>query len=202
MKAAGYDGVIITGKSDKPVYLWIHDGKADLRDASHLWGKCDTHETEDFIQEELGSPKISVAAIGPCGENLVAGGAIMNDKNHGFCHSGGGSVMGSKKLKAIAVFGERPIPAADPEKIASLRKEWLAGITQGGHGGYKLLRNQMLRRDNYRGRLKEAGFCGKNFRINQLVEFGLGWSNFNYTPKPRNYHWSSQRIYSNCIWWG
>ena len=73
-KAAGYDGFIITGKSDKPVYLWIHDGKAELRDASHLWGKTDTHETEDVIQGELGSSKISVAAIGPCGENLVAGG--------------------------------------------------------------------------------------------------------------------------------
>lgn len=64
MKAAGYDGVIITGKSDKPVYLWIHDGKAEVRDAKHLWGKADTHEAEDVIQGELGSSKISVAAIG------------------------------------------------------------------------------------------------------------------------------------------
>lgn len=183
-KAAGYDGFIITGKSDKPVYLWIHDGKAELRDASHLWGKTDTHETEDVIQGELGSSKISVAAIGPCGENLVAGGAIMNDKNHGFCHSGVGSVMGSKKLKAIAIYGEKSVPVADPDKLASLRKEWLGDrMKHAGHTGWAIMRNQFLRKNEYRGRLKEAGFPGKNFRINQLVEFGLGWAKFNYTPR-------------------
>jgi aldehyde:ferredoxin oxidoreductase len=183
-KAAGYDGFIITGKSDKPVYLWIHDGKAELRDASHLWGKTDTHETEDVIQKELGSSKISVAAIGPCGENLVSGGAIMNDKNHGFCHSGGGSIMGSKKLKAIAVYGETPVPVADPDKLASLKKEWHGPrMKHDGHTGWALIHNQFLRKNEYRGRLKEAGFPGKNFRINQLVEFGLGWAQFKYTPK-------------------
>jgi aldehyde:ferredoxin oxidoreductase len=183
-KAAGYDGFIITGKSDKPVYLWIHDGKAELRDASHLWGKTDTHETEDAIQEELGSSKISVAAIGPCGENLVSGGAIMNDKNHGFCHSGGGSIMGSKKLKAIAVFGEKPVPVADPDKLASLKKEWHGPrMKHEGHTGWALIHDQFLRKNEYRGRLKEAGFPGKNFRINQLVEFGLGWAKFKYTPR-------------------
>jgi len=183
-KAAGYDGFIITGKSDKPVYLWIHDGKAELRDASHLWGKTDTHETEDVIQKELGSSKISVAAIGPCGENLVSGGAIMNDKNHGFCHSGGGSIMGSKKLKAIAVFGEKTVPVADPEKLASLKKEWHGPrMKHDGHTGWALIHNQFLRKNEYRGRLKEAGFPGKNFRINQLVDFGLGWAQFKYNPK-------------------
>ncbi|MBU1207954.1 MAG: hypothetical protein KKH04_13660 [Proteobacteria bacterium] len=185
VKAAGYDGVIITGKSEKPVYLWIHDGQAELREASHLWGKTDTHETEDAIQGELGNPQISVAAIGPCGENLVYGGAIMNDKNHGFCHSGGGSVMGSKRLKAIAVYGGKPVPVADPEKLASLRKEWLGErLKHDGNVGWKIMRNQFLRKNEYRGRLKEAGFCGKNFRINQLVDFGLGWGKFKYTAKP------------------
>ena len=183
-KAAGYDGFIITGKSDKPVYLWIHDGKAELRDASHLWGKTDTHETEDSIQEELGSSKISVAAIGPCGENLVSGGAIMNDKNHGFCHSGVGSVMGTKKLKAIAVYGEKPVPVADSGKLASLRKEWLGDrMKHDGHCAWTIQRNHFLRKSEYRGRLKEAGFVGKNLRINQLVEFGLGWGKFKYTTR-------------------
>ncbi|MBI5967055.1 MAG: hypothetical protein HY882_04250, partial [Deltaproteobacteria bacterium] len=183
-KAAGYDGVIITGKSDKAVYLWIHNGKAELRDAAHLWGKKDTHETEDAIKGELGNSKISVAAIGPCGENLVAGGAIMNDKNHGFCHSGVGSVMGSKKMKAIAVFGEKPIPVADPEKLAWMRKEWIEGMQHPGHLGWTWVRDQRLRKNEYRGRLREAGFCGKNFRINQLVEFGLGWAQQKYTARP------------------
>ncbi len=78
LKAAGYDGIIITGKSDKPVYLWIHGGKAEIRDASHLWGRTDTHETEDAIKEELGGSKISVAAIGPAGENLVRFACVVN----------------------------------------------------------------------------------------------------------------------------
>jgi aldehyde:ferredoxin oxidoreductase len=184
MKAAGYDGMIITGQSEKPVYLWIHDNRVELRDASHLWGKRDTHETEDEIKKELGNPKISVAAIGPCGENLVAGGAIMNDRNHGFCHSGVGSVMGSKRLKAVAVFGQKPIPVADPEKLAALRKEWVSGMQHDGHLGWSWIRGQRLRKTEYRGRLKEAGFCGKNFRNNQLVEFGLGWAQQKYTPRP------------------
>lgn len=185
MKAAGYDGVIISGKSEKPVYLWIHDGKAELRRADHLWGKADTHETEEFIQEELGNPKISVAAIGPAGENVVAGGAIMSDKYHGFCHCGVGSIMGDKKLKALAVFGDNKVPVADPDKFASMRKEWLGDrLKHGGNVGWALMRNQFLRKDEYRGRLKALGFCGKNFRINQLVEFGLGWGKFNYTPRP------------------
>ena len=116
MKAAGLDGIIVTGKSDKPVYLAIHNDKAELRDAGHLWGKKDSHDTEDVVQAELGNTKASVAAIGPVGENLVVGGMICNDKNHSFSHSGGGSIMGSKKLKAIAIYGDQPIPVADPDK--------------------------------------------------------------------------------------
>jgi len=88
MKAAGLDGIIVTGKSDKPVYLWIDNGKAALRDAGHLWGKKDSHETEGAIQSEIGNSRASVAAIGPAGENLVVGGMICNDKNHSFSHSG------------------------------------------------------------------------------------------------------------------
>ncbi|MFH1193017.1 MAG: aldehyde ferredoxin oxidoreductase N-terminal domain-containing protein, partial [Candidatus Jorgensenbacteria bacterium] len=168
MKAAGYDGVIITGKSDKPVYLWIHDDKAELRDASHLWGKTDTHETEDVIKDELGNSKVSVAAIGPAGENLVAGGMIMNDKNHGFSHSGVGSAMGAKNLKAIAVFGDKPIPAADHEKLVSLNNEWIKNMQHPGHLGWSMVRGQKIRYDEYRQRLKGLGFCGKNFQVNQL----------------------------------
>jgi len=183
-KAAGYDGIIITGRSDKPVYLWIHDGQAEIRNASYLWGKKDTHETEDAIKEELGNSKISVAAIGPCGENMVAGGMIMNDKNHGFCHSGVGSSMGSKKLKAIAVFGQKRIPVADTEKLASMKKEWLEHVMDPSHKVRAIMKDQWLRKNEYRARLKELGFCGKNFRVNQLTEFGLGWANQKYTPRP------------------
>ena len=79
LKFAGYDAVIIEGASETPVYLWIHDGKAELRDAKHLWGK-DTHATTDIIREELGDPNIKVMCIGPAGENLVRFACLINDK--------------------------------------------------------------------------------------------------------------------------
>ncbi len=86
---AGFDGIIITGAAEKPVYLWIHDGKAEIRDADRFWGK-DTHETEDLIKEDVGVKEASVAAIGPAGENMRAGALIENDKHHSFSHSGMG----------------------------------------------------------------------------------------------------------------
>lgn len=183
LKAAGYDGIIITGKSDKPVYLWVHDGSAELHDAGHLWGKKDTHETEDAIKEELGNPKASVAAIGPAGENLCAGAMICNDKNHSFSHSGVGSVMGAKNLKAIAVFGEKTVPIADREKLALLNKEWLRHMQLPGHIGWKIGRQQ-VKKTEYRSTAYYRGFVGKNFLINQLTEFGLGMSRHKYTSKP------------------
>ena len=184
LKGNGYDGLIITGRSEQPIYLWINGARCELRDASHLWGKTDTHETEDIIRQEVGNSKASVAAIGPCGENLVAGGMIMNNKNHGFSHSGVGSVMGAKYLKAIAVYGKKPIPLADAEKLSLLKKEWVQGLQSSGHVGWNLVRNQWLRKSEYRSMLTLLGFCGKNLRANQLVEYGLGWAKQKYTKRP------------------
>jgi len=104
LKFAGYDGIIIEGASEKPVYLWIHNGKAELRDAKHLWGK-DTHATTDILIEELGDKNIKVMCIGPAGENLVKFACLINDKGRAAGRGGHGAVMGSKKLKAIAVRG-------------------------------------------------------------------------------------------------
>ena len=185
LKAAGYDGVIVTGKSDKPVYLWIHNGKIELRDASHLWGQKDSHDTEDVIKEELGNVDASVAAIGPAGENLCAGAMICNDKNHSFSHSGVGSVMGSKKLKAIAVFGDRSIPTADSEKVKLMRREWIKQMRLPGHFGWHVLRAEDLKvKGDYRERAVKSGFVGKNFLENQLTEFGIGLGKQEYIRKP------------------
>ena len=107
LKFAGYDGVLFSGASDTPVYLWIKDGVAELRDASQLWGK-DTNETEDALQS-LGKG-IEVASIGPAGENLSLLSGIINDKGRAAGRSGVGAVMGSKKLKAIAVSGDAEVP--------------------------------------------------------------------------------------------
>ena len=118
-KFAGFDAVVITGAAEKPVYLWVHDGEAEIRDASQLWGKV-TGEAEAAIREELGDPKIEVLQIGPAGENQVSFAAIMNMSNRAIGRSGMGAVMGSKKLKAIAVRGQDHPEIFDPDALREL----------------------------------------------------------------------------------
>jgi aldehyde:ferredoxin oxidoreductase len=120
MKLAGYDAVFFTGISSKPVYLLIDSGKAELRDAAKLWGK-DSWDTEDMLQAELGKDT-EVACIGPSGEKLALIAAVINNKGRAAARSGLGAVMGSKKLKAIAVKGNLKVPVADEAKIAEMRK--------------------------------------------------------------------------------
>ncbi len=121
LKFAGFDGVVFTGKSPKPVYLWVHDGEAELRDAGHLWGKI-TGEVEKLIREELGDAKIEVAQIGPAGEKLVRFAAIMNMCNRANGRTGMGAVMGSKNLKAVAVRGHQKVKIADQAAITRLAR--------------------------------------------------------------------------------
>jgi aldehyde:ferredoxin oxidoreductase len=121
LKFAGFDGIVITGKSLHPVYLWIHDGEAELRDATHLWGKI-TGEVQKSIREELGDAKVEVAQIGPGGEKLIHFAAIMNMCNRANGRTGMGAVMGSKNLKAIAVRGHARVKTADPAAITRLAR--------------------------------------------------------------------------------
>ncbi|RJS69159.1 aldehyde:ferredoxin oxidoreductase [Candidatus Bathyarchaeota archaeon] len=123
LKRAGYDAVIFTGKSEKPVYLWIDDDTVQLRDAKHLMGKSPS-ETEDMIREELGDYYIRVAAIGPAGEKLVRLACIINDKTRAAGRTGMGAVMGSKKLKAIAVRGTHDVTVAKPDEFLEFVKEF------------------------------------------------------------------------------
>ncbi|NJE13168.1 aldehyde ferredoxin oxidoreductase family protein [Thermococcus sp. LS2] len=116
LKFAGFDFIIIKGKADKPVYLWVHDGTAEIKNAEHIWGKT-VHETTDILLEEVGEPEASVACIGPAGEKLVKYAAIMNDYDRAAGRCGGGAVMGSKNLKAIVVSGEEEVHVADPDKF-------------------------------------------------------------------------------------
>ena len=111
-KFAGFDAIVIKGKAEKPVYLWIHNGEYELRDASHLWGKI-TGDGEAAIQEELGDDKIEVLQVGPAGENGVRFAAIMNMSNRANGRTGLGAVMGSKNLKAVAVRGKARPSVAD-----------------------------------------------------------------------------------------
>ncbi len=124
LKHAGYDGIIVEGKAEKPVYLWIHDGEAEIKDASHLWGK-NTKEAQETIRTELGDSLIRVTGIGPAGENLVRIACIMNDLKDAAGRGGMGAVMGSKNLKAIAVRGHQQPEVADAERLREIR-QWLS----------------------------------------------------------------------------
>ncbi len=120
-KQAGYDAIIIEGKSESPVYLWIEDGKAEIRDAKHLWGKT-TAECQRLIREELGDKNIRVAQIGIAGENQVRYACILNDLSHAAGRTGMGAVMGSKNLRAIAVRGHQKVTLSDAEAVNSLAR--------------------------------------------------------------------------------
>lgn len=130
LKRAGFDGVFISGASDRPVYLFIKDGKAEIRDAKQLWGK-DCVETEDALIRETGESKLRAALIGPAGEQLSLMACIINDKHRAAGRGGCGAVMGSKKLKAIAVRGTGKVPVAHPEKVKEINAEILDFMKNG-----------------------------------------------------------------------
>lgn len=121
LKFAGFDAIVIRGRSPRPVYLWIHDGQAELRDASHLWGLI-TGPVEARLREELGDDRIQVAQIGPAGERLVHFASIINMCNRAHGRTGMGAVMGAKRLKAIAVRGHDPPALADKVRVLSLAR--------------------------------------------------------------------------------
>ncbi len=121
LKFAGFDGIVLTGRSPRPVYLWVHDGQAELRDAGHLWGRL-TADAEGAIRRELGDDKIEVAQVGPAGERLVSIAAIMSMRNRAHGRTGMGAVMGSKNLKAIAVRGHGKVEVADRAAVNALAR--------------------------------------------------------------------------------
>jgi len=123
LKHAGFDAIIIEGKAKNSVYLWINDGKAEIKDASHLWGKV-TGEAEAIIKKELGDKLIRVAQIGPGGEHLVRYACIINDLRNAAGRTGMGAVMGSKNLKAIAVRGHKKLEVSNKEKLRTKMKEF------------------------------------------------------------------------------
>jgi aldehyde:ferredoxin oxidoreductase len=140
LKFAGYDGIILEGAADKLSYLHIEDGTAVLKDATHLSGK-DTWETEEQIKKESGRSEheMSVFSIGPAGENLVRFACIVGDRGHVAAHNGAGAVMGSKRLKAIAVVRKKnSIPIADPTRLSFLAKDLFDKITAPGTGGQRM----------------------------------------------------------------
>jgi len=139
IKYAGYDHIVIKGKAERPVYLFINNDDVHIRDSKHLWG-LDTQETQARIKEELKDPDVQIACIGPAGENMVIGSLILHDIQNTAARGGFGALMGSKNLKAVAVRGTKGLKVADPKAFADLWKEYYGFYANGR--GYAFLKGQ------------------------------------------------------------
>jgi aldehyde:ferredoxin oxidoreductase len=116
LKRTGWDAIVITGQAEEPVYLWIEGNRVEIRDGAHLWGKK-TAEVEEILKEELGDKRVRVTQCGLAGENLVRYACVINDLHHAAGRTGMGAVMGSKKLRAIAVRGTNRVELADRKQV-------------------------------------------------------------------------------------
>ncbi len=129
LKTAGYDAVFFTGAAEKPVWVLITETGIEIKDAGSLWGK-DAIETEEAIRETLGDKKVQVACIGQSGERLSRLAGVVHDGGRIAARSGLGAVMGSKKLKAVAIRGKKKVPVADSEKLKAINTEYMKEFKQ------------------------------------------------------------------------
>jgi len=134
LKFAGFDAIVIRGQSEKPVYLWVHDGQAELRDAVHLWGKI-TGEVDDILKQELDDKKIEILQCGPAGEKGVRFAALMSMSNRANGRTGMGAVMGAKKLKAVVVRGKKRPSIAHPGRLKNLARWGAANFADSSVAG-------------------------------------------------------------------
>jgi aldehyde:ferredoxin oxidoreductase len=136
LKFAGYDAIILEGKSESPVYLNIIDGEVEIKDAASIWGKL-VSETTDILEKAHGE-KAKVATIGPAGEKLSKIAAVMNDRGRAAGRSGVGAVMGSKNLKAVVVKGSNKVAIADNDKLKEVFSRCMGKIKENGVTGQGL----------------------------------------------------------------
>ena len=128
MKFAGFDGIVVRGMAKRPLYLWLHDGEYELRDASHIWGKT-TGDVDAMLKQELGDDKIEILQCGIAGENKVRVAAIMNMANRAAGRTGLGAVMGSKNLKAVVARGKsKKVQVADVKRLSALARAGSADV--------------------------------------------------------------------------
>ena len=167
LKRAGWDAVVVHGVSETPVYLWIDEGRVEVRDASHLWGKV-TGDVEEEIITELGDARIRVAQIGPAGENLVRFACVANDLNEVAGRTGMGAVMGSKRLKAIAVRGRQAVRVADQPALLGLAK-WVAGTLDQRHRAF----HEFGTGGNMQGKSLDGGLPTSNYRYGQFEHIAM-----------------------------
>jgi aldehyde:ferredoxin oxidoreductase len=165
MRLAGFDHLVIKGKAEKPVYLWIHDGEIEIRDAGHLWG-VDSRETQSLIREELGDDDIQSLCIGQAGENLVRFACIRTGVKNAAGRTGIGAIWGSKNLKAVAARGMMDIEIAHPMEALEYNKEVIDQVVSS-----KLAKTmQKLGTPFIWGVTNSTGLVRtRNFQANQLV---------------------------------
>ena len=150
IKFAGYDGVVFEGISKNKVYAYLEDGRLELKDAAHLWGKT-THETEETVKKEVGA-RARVASIGLAGENLVRFASIMSDKHAAGARCGPGAVMGSKNLKAFAVYGSGKVDTFLDEDAWKSTLSWIGNIVDN---------NEVVKLFNANGTTGSVGFVNE-----------------------------------------
>jgi len=170
LKFAGFDAVVIEGKAEEPVYLWIHDGEVEIKKATHVWGQK-TKKATETIRREVKDLRARVAAIGPAGEKLVRFANILHDMKYANGRCGLGAVMGSKNLKAIAVRGTQKLEFADKEKIVELAK-WAAKAIKdmpGPHSRWKYGTAAVLLPLNELGLLPTRNFLDGEFEYAEQI---------------------------------
>ncbi len=162
LKRAGFDAIIVSGIAEAPVYLWIQDGEVELRDAGHLWG-MEVAQTQQAIRKELGDNQVRTTVIGPAGEKLVRFACIINDITHAAGRTGLGAVMGSKKLKAIAVRGRIMPPLANEETVTNIGR-WMAQNFKEKAAVWKYGTGNMMEAYSLAGNLPTFNFQDGNFK--------------------------------------
>jgi aldehyde:ferredoxin oxidoreductase len=133
LKHAGFDEIVFKGKASEPVWLWINEGEAELRDGSSLWG-LEVGECQDKMREATGEAQAKTALIGPAGERMVRVACVINDLTHVAGRSGMGAVMGSKNLKGVAVRGRNPPELADPDRVKKLAQSLVKRVETQARG--------------------------------------------------------------------
>jgi aldehyde:ferredoxin oxidoreductase len=131
LRHAGWDGIVVHGRADRPVYLWLQDQTVEIKDAAHLWGR-ETGDVEDALRAELGDRLLRVAQCGVAAEKGVRYALVVNDLNEVAGRTGLGTVMASKNLKAIAVRGKQKLPVADPVPLQQTAK-WVTQTMEDKH---------------------------------------------------------------------
>lgn len=178
LKSASYDGVIVKGASEKPVYLLIEDDKVEIKDASFLWRK-DVYQVIDLLTKEFeGKKKVKVLTIGPAGENLVKFAALAGDKGDFVGRCGLGAVMGAKRLKAVVVRGSKAVQAAFPDRYEELLKRTQAKVEESP------LAHVWREHGTDIGMVagtKTGGVSGKNWTTAELYDFAKPLRGFSIT---------------------